>query len=241
VEHYEKASLVHRISAVPPPPIVFQQVRKAFTTDVVVLLGAAGSGRGEFIMRAGRALGYAPIRVTALLQAEAADTDSPYAADIKLALATKRTAPVEATIAVVRRAMAQSTAKRFILDGYPRVVSVGYPRVSDQVFALEEAVGPIKGAVLLETDDSARSQRVAGGGDMSVGELSVLRASIDTFHREKVPVAEYFDRLHKLVPISTAQGPAAVFDAALPFLEADPVVSAKQGRTTAAGAAGQAQ
>ncbi len=236
VEYYEKMSLVHRISSVPPPSIVFQQVRKAFTTDVVVLLGASGSGRGEFMMRAGRALGYAPIRVTALLQEEAANEDSPYAADVKLAFATKRTAPIEATIAVIRRAMASSTAKRFILDGYPRVVSVGYPRVSDQVFALEEAVGPIKGAVLLETDDSVRSQRVSAGKDMSVGEAAALQASIDTFHREKMPVAQYFDRLHKLVPLSTAQGPAAVFDAALPFLEADPVVSAKQGRTTAMGA-----
>ena len=236
VGHYEKMSLVHRISAVPPPSVVFQQVRKAFTTDVVVLLGAAGSGRGEFMMRAGRALGYAPIRVTALLQEEAANADSPYAADVKLAFATKRTAPIEATIAVIRRAMAASTAKRFILDGYPRVVSVGYPRVSDQVFALEEAVGPIKGAVLLETEDSARSSRVSGGQAMSVGEAAALRASIDTFHREKMPVAQYFERLHKLVPVSTAQGPEAVFDAALPFLEADPVVSAKQGRTTAMGA-----
>ena len=233
IQHYAKSSLVRAVSSQAPPDLVFAEVRKAFTTDLVVLIGAAGSGRGEFLMRAGQALGYAPIRVTELLRAEAENPDSPWAADIRLALDTKRTAPLAATMAVIRQAMAGTTATRYILDGYPRVVSQGYPRVSDQVFALEEAVGPVKGAILLETARDARTQRVAGGAELSVGEAAALEAAVDTFQREKVPVSNYFDRVGKLLPIDTAVGAEGTFAAALPFLESTPPATMAVGRSTA--------
>ncbi len=82
--------------------------------------------------RAGRYLGYARLRVTHLLRAEA-ESGSVVGNVIASALSSKRTVPLNATLYVIRQAIAQSPARRFLLDGYPRVVSDGYPTVQDQV------------------------------------------------------------------------------------------------------------
>ncbi len=83
-------------------------------------------------IRAGRYLGYARLRVTYLLQAEAA-SGSAIGAVIAAALAAKHTVPIHATLYVIRKAIETATARRFLLDGYPRVVNDGYPTVHDQV------------------------------------------------------------------------------------------------------------
>ncbi len=81
---------------------------------------------------AGRFLGYARLRITHLLREEAA-SGSAIGNVIAAALDAKRTVPLPATLAVIRKAIADSPARRFLLDGYPRVVSDGYPTVQDQV------------------------------------------------------------------------------------------------------------
>jgi adenylate kinase family enzyme len=201
---------------VPPPATVFEAVRPLFQPQLAVVVGTVGSGRGELAMRAGRELGYHVLHVTQLLQQEAA-AGSARGAVVAAAFAAKRTVPADVAVDVIRAAMASSTASRFLLDGFPRVVSAGFPHVHDQVFELEARVGPVKGCIVLEASWDAR---VARTGAKSAGELAQLKAAVDTFRREKLPVHTLFERLGKAVTIDTTRLTADdVYEAARPFLE----------------------
>ena len=108
-------------------------------------------------------------------------------------------------------------ASRFLLDGFPRVVSAGFPAAHDQVMAAEEKLGAIKGAIVITASLEARAARL---GAKSAGEVAVVRGLGDTFRREKAPVAAFFERLGKAcVMESSSLGVDELFETARPFLE----------------------
>jgi adenylate kinase family enzyme len=217
VAHYTSRKLVRAFSALPPAAEVFDALRPLFQPQLAVVVGTVGSGRGELAMRAGRELGYHVLHVTPLLKAEVASGSAAGAA-IGAALAARRTAPLDATLEVIHRAITASTASRFLLDGFPRLVSAGYPAVHDQVFALEARVGPVKGCIALEAAWDARVVRARAEG--SAGEQAQLRGAVDTYRREKLPVLAFFDKLGKAATIDTSRLSADdVYEAARPFLE----------------------
>ena len=155
------------------------------------------------VRRAGKAFGYARLRVTHLLRAEV-ETGSSLGLRIAAALEARRTVAVPDTLAVIKGAINRSAARRFLLDGYPRVVSDGYPSVQDQVFGFEEAVGPIEGVVVLEAGRAARVSRVLTAGPDAVltpGQERQLEASVETFVREKTRVLGFFNTLGKVVTV----------------------------------------
>lgn len=196
--------------------LVSASLRPLFQPQLVVLAGGAGTGRRELAVRAGLELGYATLRVPALLREEAA-AGSALSAVIAEAMEAKRTVPTEAVVALLRRAVLRSGASRFIVDGFPRVVSAGFPSVHDQVFALEAALGPIKGCVGLVASESVRASRLAAS---TPGELAAVRAKVTSFAREKMPVLTFFTAVGKAATIDTsAVAPDDVYEAARPFLE----------------------
>lgn len=196
--------------------LVTASLRPLFQPQLVVLAGGAGTGRRELAVRAGLELGYATLRVPALLREEAG-AGSALSAVITEAMEAKRTVPTEAVVALLRRAVLRSGASRFIVDGFPRVVSAGFPSVHDQVFALEAALGPIKGCVGLVASESVRATRL---GASTPGELAAVRAKVTSFAREKMPVLSFFTAVGKAATIDTsAVAPEDVYEAARPFLE----------------------
>jgi adenylate kinase len=216
ITDYKGRGLLKEISAVPSKDAVYQGVRKLFQPELVVMCGASGSGRGEFTSRAGLQLGYHTLRVPKLLEEEAA-RDTPRAAAVRRALGMHRTCPLDATVQVLREAMARSTATRFILDGFPRLTSEGFPSVHDQVFALEESVGPVRGCVCLDAHLAQRKARILGVP--TVGQEAALARSVNAFKREKLPVVAYFEAIGKTRVVDTTPPPDEVFQAAAPFLE----------------------
>jgi len=199
---------------------VFNSLKQPFQPHIVLLVGSAGSGRGEFARRAGKSYGYARLRVTHLLRAEAS-TGSALGVTIATALEAKRTVPIDATLKVIKDAIARSPAKKFLIDGFPRIVSDGFPSVQDQVFAFEEFIGPIRSVVVLEASVAARVARyIPGGGTvLTPGQQKQLEASTEAFTREKVKVLKFFEKLGKVAKIDTAAAPDAVFAAARQYLE----------------------
>jgi UMP-CMP kinase len=153
---------------------------------------------------AGKSFGYARLRVTHLLRAEVA-TGSSLGATIHTALTACRTVPIDATLAVIRNAIARSPAKKFLIDGFPRVVSDGFPSVQDQVFAFEDAVAPIRGVVVLDVSLDERTKRVLSGGTgvLTPGQQKQLAASTEAFVREKSKILQFFEKLGKVVKIDT--------------------------------------
>lgn len=216
IKHYSNLSLVRKINGLVEPIDVFDQVKPYFQPQLVVVLGTVGSGRSELAVRAGRELNYHQLQVTKLLDAEVA-SGSATGKVIEACLASKRTVPIDSVIEVIRRAMARSPSSRFLLDGYPRLTSGGFPGVHDQVFALESRVGAIKGAIHLDCD---YDMRVARTGAKLPGEIQQLRDRIDTFRREKVPVFNFFEKLGRAFTVNTTKKTSdEVFEAVRPFLE----------------------
>ena len=216
LKHYAALSLVRTVHGLAPVPEVFAAVKPHFQPSLVIVLGSVGSGRSELAVRAGRELSYHQLQVTKLLDAEVA-SGSALGRQIAAALEAKRTVPTEAVLTLVRRAMLGSPATRFLLDGFPRLTSAGFPAVHDQVFALEASVGAVKGAVMLDCD---WDMRVARAHAKLPGEVAQLRARMDTFRREKQPVYDFFERLGRAVAVNTTKKTAdEVFEAVRPFLD----------------------
>ena len=216
LKHYSALSLVRSVHGLAPVEEVFAAVKPFFQPQLVVVLGTVGSGRSELAVRAGRDLSYQQLQVTKLLDAEVA-SGSALGESIAAALAAKRSVPTEAVVTLVRRAMLGSPATRFLLDGFPRLTSAGFPGVHDQVFALEASVGAVKGAVLLDCDFD---MRVARAHAKLPGEVAQLRDRLDTFRREKQPVFDFFERLGRAVAVNTTKKTSdEVFEAVRPFLE----------------------
>lgn len=216
VDSYEARGLVHRIDASGSVDAVYAATRKLFQPELALLAGASGSGRGAFAERVGRQLGYHRLHARQLLRAEA-QSGTAMGARIAQAMAAGVTAPLDATTAVLRAAINESSATRFLIDGFPRLVSDGFPGAHDQCYALEEDVGPVRGMVVLEASVEDRKARV--GGAASVGDQAALLRSVDTFAREKLPVLRFYEAAGKaLVVDTTGKDPDAVFAAAQSFL-----------------------
>lgn len=134
LRRYARLGLLRPIAAAGPVASVYVPVRQLFQPAIAVVVGAAGAGAADLCARAGLELGYQTLDVDALIAAESASGEEPaLGAPLAAALAARRSAPVEAVCGVLAKAMAGSAASKFLLVGYPRVISVGYPSVHDQV------------------------------------------------------------------------------------------------------------
>ena len=66
------------------------------------------------------------------------------------------------------------------LEGYPAATAAGYPAVHDQVFALEDALGPVLGAIVLVADRHTRERRAS--------KEQPFGATLEAAAREQAPV-----------------------------------------------------
>jgi adenylate kinase len=219
IRTYDALRLVRTVPAAAAPDAVYARARAVFLPQFVALLGEAGDAHGALAERAGRELGYATLDALALFAAEEA-AGTPAGRALAAAAAARRTPPLDAALAVLRKAVAAAPGTpRFLVTGFPRVVSQGFPGVHDQVMAAEAALGAFKGAVAVTASLDARCARA---GAAAPGEVAAVRARADAFRREQAPVAAFFGRLEKLCSVDTSElndaGDAA-FEAARPFLE----------------------
>jgi adenylate kinase len=217
LRQYGEQRLVRSLSSLPPPDTVFARVRRLFQPALVVLVRDEGCQHEAFCVRAGRELGYATLSVEALVREEVA-SGSPGGLQLAAAAAARRTPPMGPLLAVLERAMlANPAAQRFLLDGYPRLVSAGFPGVHDQVMAAEERLGAFKGAIVLSASLEAR---LARAGARVPGEVAVVKARADAFRRERAPVVAFFDKLGKSCAVdATSATPEDMLEAARPFME----------------------
>jgi adenylate kinase len=202
VDYYKDTGLLKRISAIPSPNIVFDEARSLFAPKFVLVNGSAGSGRGTLAKFMGKNHGYSRIRVTEILDAEAAK-DTADGEIIRSAIREKRTVPVKYTISAIKNAILAANNDKFIIDGYPRVVSDGYPLVHDQVAAFESSIGHISLMVNLEASKESRAARSS--------DAKAAEESHEIYLREKLAAVRYFETVNKCFHINADQAPEKVY------------------------------
>jgi adenylate kinase len=216
IRHYAKSHLVRVISGLQKPADVYDAVRPLFQPRLVLLIGCPGSGREELAMRAGRELSYATLAMSKLLENEVR-SGSAAGKEAASFMAAHSPVPTDLALDILSRAMARTTAVNFLIDGFPRTVTAGFPGAHDQVFALEARIGAVKGAIFLDASPAKRIERV---GAKTAGELAALADRLDTFRREKMPVLDFMRKVGKAAVIDTSKRePDEVFELARPFLE----------------------
>ena len=199
------------------PPALAAAMRGALAPQLALLAaGGPGGGGGALARAAGAALGYHTLPLEALLTARLA-AGGRFASDIARAAASGRTLPTAVALDVLRAAVRASPAQRFLILGFPRAGHDGTPRVHEQLFELEAAVGPVKGCVQLLAEGAIRAQRTAAD---TPGRAAALQLRLRNAQRETQPAVDFFQRLGKAALIDTnRRTPAEVFEAARPFLE----------------------
>ena len=134
------------------------------------MLGATGSGRGDVATFLGREFGFSRIHATVLAEREA-ELGSADGKVIAKCLANKRTCPMDVSCRVVKAEMLRVGGNKFLLDGFPRMVSMGYPMVHDQAFYLEENLGRVTQVISL---DCTKAKKVERCGDADAVNLSLI-------------------------------------------------------------------
>merc|ERR1711998_346136 len=84
-------------------------------------------------------------------------------------MAQKRTCPMDVSCRIIKAEMLRIGNSKFIIDGFPRTVSMGYPMVHDQAFHLETALGKVIKVIELQC---SRAKKVERCGDAEVVEAS---------------------------------------------------------------------
>lgn len=219
IRTYDALRLVRTVPAVAAVDIVYARTRRIFAPSFVVMLGELGDGRAELCDRAGRELGYATLDVLGLYALEES-TDSVAGKALGAARLAGRTPPLDASLTVIKKAVdALGSTPRFILDGFPRLVSQGFPGVHDQIIAAEERLGSFKGAVVVTASLESRCVRA---GAKAPGEIAVVRARVDSFRRSQLPVVAFMEKHGKLCSVDTSNvndGIDLAFQLMCPFLE----------------------
>lgn len=174
----------------------FSQCEKIFLPNVSLLLSPAGTASDDVVIHLGRRYGYVHLNIPLLLDNEAS-MGSEDGKVIAKCIRLKRTVPndVVARVAHVQMRSAGS-GKKFLISGYPRTISAGFPMHHDQAFYLEENIGVVEHVIKLTASVNVRNERA--------GE-KVVRQSDDIFQREIAGICKlYADKVVEVDTTDTA-------------------------------------
>merc|ERR1712032_565839 len=121
---------------------VIKEITPYFRPILVPILGSSLSGKNIVATFLGLKHGFCRVDVKKLL-ADEASTGSASGQRIAAYLKHGRTVPTELTLPLIREFILSARTSKFLLDGYPRLMSAGYPMAHDQVYDIEDTIAPI--------------------------------------------------------------------------------------------------
>ncbi|RKO90276.1 adenylate kinase-domain-containing protein, partial [Blyttiomyces helicus] len=128
-----------------------------------------------------------------LLRAEQERPGSTYGELIKTYIKEGQIVPMEITIALLHAAILQSSASRFLIDGFPRKM--------DQALKFEEEVCPSKFVLYFECPEEEMLKRLLKRGETSGradDNIESIRKRFATFRDTSYPVIEHYEKLGKV-------------------------------------------
>lgn len=107
-----------------------------------------------------------------------------------------QTVPLDLVLPVIRDASLKLRAGTVLLQGFPHVVSAGFPQVHDMAVALEKAVGHVVCCLTLRASRTAMAARMAHS--ISDDDKDTAAGKALAVHRsEEGPVVQYYESLGK--------------------------------------------
>eukprot|EP00891_Asterochloris_glomerata_P004606 jgi/Astpho2/4606/Aster-00181 len=267
VERYEAEGKAKRISAVPAPEVVFEEVVKVVDplfgapstqgasqpssdlaskvdhvpgdlpahSKIVFVLGGPGSGKGTQCERIVAKYGYKHLSSGDLLRDEVKSGSElgkaledtmkegklvptelqgvgPSCAASSIASITStpvasRACVLQVTIALLRKAMVKSGARKFLVDGFPRAL--------DQAEIFERDIKPCQLVIFFDCPEATMEERLLGRGKTSGradDNADTIKKRFHTFVNSSMPVVTHYEREGKLHKISAVPPAEEVFE-----------------------------
>eukprot|EP00879_Flechtneria_rotunda_P010196 GHRR01010659.1.p1 GENE.GHRR01010659.1~~GHRR01010659.1.p1 ORF type:complete len:366 (+),score=147.50 GHRR01010659.1:558-1655(+) len=233
ITHYDQLGKCHRISAVPLPDQVFEEVQKAIEekveqqlhmpqvpgdlpadSSIIFVLGGPGSGKGTQCEKIVAKYGYKHLSAGDLLREEV-KSGSVVGKQCEQIMKEGKLVPMEVTIALIRNAMIKSGAKDFLIDGFPRAM--------DQAHAFEEMIQPCKLVLAFDCPEEVMEQRLLRRGETSGrtdDNAETIKKRFNIFVEQSMPVIAHYEQLGKCQLISAVPTPDEVFAVVAKALDA---------------------
>jgi UMP-CMP kinase len=168
-----------------------------YATTVVFVLGGPGAGKGTQCENLKRDYGFVHLSAGDLLRAERSRPGSQYGDLINNYIKEGLIVPMEITISLLERAMTESGASRFLIDGFPRQI--------DQARAFEQQVVKSQLVLYFECPEDVMLKRLLKRGEHSGrvdDNLESIRKRLKVFKDTSFPVIQEYEREGKVRTVS---------------------------------------
>eukprot|EP00833_Pecoramyces_ruminatium_P002000 jgi/Orpsp1_1/1176032/evm.model.c7180000056143.1 len=175
-------------------------------TTVVYVLGGPGAGKGTQCANLVKDFGFVHLSAGDLLREERQRKGSQYGELINNYIKEGKIVPAKITIALLENAMAKSTSKRFLIDGFPRKM--------DQAKKFEKTVCKGKFVLFFDCPESVMLERLLKRGKTSGrvdDNIESIKKRFVTFKETSYPVVEYFEKQNKVKRVSCVNSPQKVY------------------------------
>lgn len=179
--------------------------------NVVFVLGAPGSGKGTQCEKISKEFGYVHLSAGDLLRAERNSPGSKYGELIEHHIRNGSIVPVEITCSLLERAMIESGAENFLIDGFPRNENnlEGWNRqMGDKA--------NVQFVLFFECSEETCIERClrrgAEGSGRSDDNPDSLKKRFQTYHRDTMPIIQHYDQLDTVKRVDASLSPDEVFE-----------------------------
>merc|ERR1711871_647033 len=121
---------------------IYRRARESFRPTLILSIAKPFETLANVMTNACLNSNACKIDVSSLLLEEA-ESGSDIGKLISDAISSGRTVPVDITVDIINKVVRDAPTNNFILEGYPRLVSAGFPGVQDQLAALDSSVGDV--------------------------------------------------------------------------------------------------
>lgn len=181
---------------------------------VVFVLGGPGAGKGTQCQNLVRDYQFVHLSAGDLLREERNRPGSKYGELIDNYIKEGLIVPMEITIALLERAMKQSSSQRFLIDGFPRKM--------DQALKFEQSVVPSQSVLYFECPEDVMMDRLLKRGSTS-GRVDdnpeSIKKRFKTFRETSFPVIEHFQKMGKVHKVDCRDSPEKVYENVRRFIE----------------------
>jgi UMP-CMP kinase family protein len=208
-DFYATSGLLRKIDATHSPDRVFQHTMRAFTPEIVFVLGGPGCGKGTQCDKIVETYGFGHLSAGDLLRAEVF-RKSAHGKLIDSYIKEGKIVPQGITIALLKKAMLASggLTKKFLVDGFPRAM--------DQALEFEKSVGQCSSILFFDCPEAEMRKRIlhrakAAPGRADDNEETLIKR-FRTYMETSMPVITHYSKQGLVRTISAIPPAKEVFE-----------------------------